>query len=168
MKKAAVLIDNGFQDAEAIYPYYRLQEADFGVDLVGQEANHDYEGEYGYTLTSDRSAKNIELDDYKAIIVPGGHAPDKMRVKEDMVRLIQKADEAENIIIGAICHGPQLLIEADIVNGRDMTSYKAVRTDLINAGANYDDKEVVVDSHLVTSRTPDDLPAFMNAVVDLV
>lgn len=85
-----------------------------------------------------------------------------------MVSLIQKADEAENIIIGAICHGPQLLIEADIVNDRDVTSYKAVKTDLINAGGNYEDAEVVVDGNLATSRIPSDLPAFMNAVVELV
>jgi protease I len=165
MQKVALLLDSGFQDAEAVYPHYRMQEAGFEVGLIGPEANTDYTGEYGYTLTSNKSAEEIYINDYEAVIVPGGHAPDSMRVKPEMVNLIKQANEGDTTI-AAICHGPQLLIEADVVEEKSATSYRAVKTDLINAGANFEDKEVVVDQNLVTSRTPDDLPAFTNALLD--
>lgn len=167
MQKVALLLDSGFQDAEAVYPYYRMQEAGFEVDLIGPEANTDYTGEYGYTLTSDKSAKEIDINDYKAVIVPGGHAPDSMRVKSKMVNLTKQADNGDTTI-AAICHGPQLLIEADVVAEKSATSYRAVKTDLINAGAKFTDEEVVVDQNLVTSRTPDDLPAFTDALLDKI
>lgn len=165
MQKVALLLDSGFQDAEAIYPYYRMQEAGFEVDLIGPEDNKDYTGEYGYTLTSGKSAKEVDINEYEAVIVPGGHAPDSMRVKPEMVDIIKQANEGDTTI-AAICHGPQLLIEADVVEGKSATSYRAVKTDLINASANFIDKEVVVDQNLVTSRTPDDLPTFTEALLD--
>jgi len=167
MPKAAVLIDNEYQDAEAIYPYYRLQEASLDVDLVGPQANTNYQGKYGYTLTSDKSASDINVADYEAVVVPGGNAPDKMRIKESMIKIIQEAEQ-KGKVIAAICHAMQLLIEADIVDGKDATCYKAVKVDLQNAGGNYHNKEVVVDENLVTSRTPDDLPAFMRETLKLL
>ena len=167
MPKAAVLIDNEYQDAEAIYPYYRLQESGLNVDLVGPQANTNYQGKYGYTLTSDKSASDINVVDYEAVVVPGGNAPDKMRIKESMVKIIQEAEQ-KGKVIAAICHAMQLLIEADVVNGKDATCYKAVKVDLQNAGGNYHNKEVVVDENLVTSRTPDDLPAFMRETLKLL
>ncbi len=167
MPKAAVLLDKEYQDAEAIYPYYRLQEAGLEVDLIGPQANTDYQGKYGYTLTSDKSVSEVGVDDYEAIVVPGGNAPDKMRIKDSMVRIIKEAEQ-KGKVIAAICHAMQLLIEADIVEGKEATCYKAVKVDLQNAGGNYHDKEVVVDENLVTSRTPDDLPAFMRETIKLL
>lgn len=164
MDNIALLIDSGYQDAEVIYPYYRLQEAGYDVDLIGLEADTDYQGKYGYTLTSDKSASEVGVKEYEAVVVPGGHAPDSMRVKPEMVKLIEQAENS-NAIIAAICHGPQLLIEADVVNEKRATSYRAVKVDLINAGAKFEDSEVVVDQDLITSRTPDDLPAFIGTLI---
>ncbi len=167
MKKAIVLIENGFQDAELLYPYYRLQEAGYQVELVGREAGVVYTGSYGYKLTSDRAAHEVNIDDYEALVVPGGRAPDRMRIHESMVQLVHQACD-QGKVVAAICHGPQVLIEADVVRGRRATCYVSVRTDLKNAGAHYEDREVVVDGNLVTSRHPGDLPAFMRETLRLL
>ncbi|MFB6182205.1 MAG: type 1 glutamine amidotransferase domain-containing protein, partial [Candidatus Magasanikbacteria bacterium] len=159
---------SGYQDAEVIYPYYRLQEAGHKVDLIGPEADTDYQGKYGYTFSSDISAEQADGSDYEAVVVPGGWAPDAMRVKPEMVDLIQQAENSENTTIAAICHGPQLLVEADVVEGKRATAYRAVKVDLINAGAEFEDSEVVVDQNLITSRTPDDLPAFLDALLEQI
>ena len=167
MKKAIVLIENGFQDAELLYPYYRLQEAGYQVDLVGPDAGVTYTGSYGYKLTSDRAAQDVNVDEYDVVVIPGGRAPDRMRTHEAMVRLVRDAF-AQGKVVAAICHGPQVLIEADVVRGRRATCYISVRTDLKNAGALYEDREVVVDGNLVTSRHPADLPAFMRETLRLL
>ena len=158
-KKVLLFIENQFEDMEAMYPYYRLQEAGFAVDVAGPQAGQ-YKGKYGYPLTAAIAASAVDLADYAALIIPGGQAPDKMRLQEAMVDLVRQADR-QGLIIGAICHGPQMLIEADIIRGRNLTCYRSILTDVLNAGGIYHDLEVIIDDNLITSRTPADLPAFM-------
>ncbi|MGM0510970.1 MAG: type 1 glutamine amidotransferase domain-containing protein [Thermoplasmatota archaeon] len=167
MSKGIVLLENGFQEAELIYPYYRMQEAGYEVDLVSNEEGEVYEGEYGYKFRSDEAAEKVDPSEYEFLIIPGGRGPDRMRIKEDIVALVKNAVK-NDLVIGAICHGAQILIEADVVKGKRATCWKSVGTDLENAGANYVDEEVVVDGNLVTSRMPPDLPAFTREILKLL
>jgi protease I len=159
MKKVLLFVHNGFEDRELMIPYYRFQEAGYKVDVVGPKADMTYNGEYGLTIKSDVAPEDVDIDDYEAIIIPGGRAPDRMRTNKGLVRLAKEASENDKVI-AAICHGPQLLIEADVVRGKKATCYVSVSTDLKNAGGVYVDKSVVVDGNLVTSRFPADLPDF--------
>ena len=167
MRKAIVLIDNGFQEAELLVPYYRLMEAGFKVDLVGPKAKETYVGDYGYHLTADFAAEDVKIDAYDTVVIPGGRAPDRMRTKKAIVELVRAAF-AKGKVVAAICHGPQVLIEADVVRGKRVTSYIAVATDLKNAGALWQDSSVAVDGNLVTSRTPVDLPDFCRETLKLL
>ena len=167
MSKGIVLLENGFQEAELLYPYYRLQEAGYDVHLVSEKEGEKYEGEYGYTLKSDKAAKDVNVKDYEVLVIPGGRGPDRMRIKEDIVNLVKEAEE-NNLVISSICHGAQVLIDAEVVKGKKATCWYSVATDLKNAGAEYADKEVIVDGNLVTSRMPPDLPAFMRETLKLL
>lgn len=164
MKKALILIDNLFQDAEVIYPYYRLQEAGFKVDLVATEARKECKGKHGYPLISDKAAKMVKVAEYEIVIIPGGFAPDYMRRNPAMVKIVKDAYQKKKVI-GTICHGAWMLAEADVIRGKKVTCFSAIKTDIVNAGGKYVDKEVVVDGKLVTSRKPDDLPAFMREML---
>lgn len=165
MNKAMVLIDEGFQEAELLYCYYRLREEGYIVDVVGDRQGREYEGEHGYPLMSTKSVEDVGAGDYVAIIVPGGRAPDRMRTKEHMVALVRDAAD-EGKVIAAICHGPQLLIEANVLRARRATCHPAVRTDLINAGASYEDDGVVADGNVITAQDKDDLPDFMKETIE--
>lgn len=167
MEKVLVFVHNGFEDRELMIPYYRFQEAGYRVDVVGPKAHTIYNGEYGLNIKSDLSPEDINIDDYVAIIIPGGRAPDRMRTDKGLVQLAREASE-KGKVIAAICHGPQLLIEADVVKGKRATCYVSVSTDLKNAGGIYLDKSVVVDGNLVTSRFPDDLPDFCRVTLRLL
>lgn len=164
MKNALIVLDELFQDAEAIYPFYRLQEAGYSVDLAGVESGKGYVGKHGYTLKSTVAAKDITMEKYDILIIPGGWAPDKLRRNKDMVRLTREAIEKQKIV-GAICHAGWLLVEADVIRQKRVTGFVAIRKDLENAGGLYEDKDVVVDGKLVTSRTPEDLPAFLREIL---
>jgi len=167
MEKVLLLIENGFEDRELIYPYYRLQEAGYKVDVVGPRAKVTYNGEHGLTMESDLSPEDVNIDDYVAIIIPGGRAPDRMRTNKGLVNLVKEAFD-KGKVIAAICHGPQLLIEAGVVKGKKATCYVSVSTDLKNAGGIYLNKSVVVDGNLVTSRFPADLPNFCHETLKLL
>ena len=166
-KKVLLLIENEFRDEEAVYPYYRFIEAGYDVKIVGPEMGKEYKGKFGLTMKSDMAASGIYMDDVAAVIIPGGNAPDKMRISKNMVNLVKEAFNLHKVV-AAICHGGQLLVEADVVRGKKVTGYKAIATDLKNAGAEYLDREVVVDGNLVTSRIPGDLPAFCKATLELI
>jgi len=159
MAKIAVLVENGFEDIELLYPYYRFQEAGYRVEVVGPEAGVVYSGKKGGSIKSTLTPGDIDLDEYAAVIVPGGWAPDRMRTKPGIVQLIRDAD-SKGLVIAAICHAAQLLVEADILRGRKLTCVRSVSTDVKNAGGEYLNQEVVVDGNLVTSRTPPDMPAW--------
>jgi protease I len=162
-----LLVEDAFRDEELIYPYYRFKEAGYTVKIVGPQKNTEYRGKFGLPVISDLLPSEVDINDVAAVIIPGGFAPDKMRINEEMVRLVK--DAFENCrIIGAICHGGWMLAEADIIKGRNVTGYKAIATDLTNAGGNYLDREVVVDKNIVTSRIPDDLPVFCRDLLELL
>jgi len=167
MKKVLLLVENGFEDRELMYPYYRFQEAGYKVDVVGPRAKVTYTGEHGLTMKSDLSPKDVNVDDYLAIIIPGGRAPDRMRTSTGLVNLVKEASQ-KGKVMAAICHGAQLLIEANVVKGKRATCYVSVSTDLKNAGGIYLDKSVVVDGNLVTSRFPADLPDFCREALKLL
>ncbi|MFW6196114.1 MAG: type 1 glutamine amidotransferase domain-containing protein [Thermoplasmatota archaeon] len=167
MKRGIILLENGFEDTELTYPYYRLQEAGLEVDLVSEEAEKIYESKNGQKIRSNKAAEDIDVSDYDILVIPGGRGPDRMRIKESIVNLAQDAVNKE-LVIASICHGAQLLIETDLLEGKEATCYYSVRTDLENAGAKFLDEEVVVDGNLVTSRMPPDLPSFMSETLKLL
>lgn len=165
--KVLVLLEDHFEDSEAIYPYYRMQEAGYDVRLVSPEAKKEYKGKQGVVLRSDMTAKDVDLREVVAVIIPGGYAPDRLRRHKDIVGLVKDANDSCKIV-AAICHGGWMLAEADILKGKEVTGVKAISTDLVNAGARYVDKEVVVDGNLVTSRMPADLPVFCKSIIELI
>lgn len=165
-KKIAILVENGFEDAELIYPYYRMIEAGAQVTVIGTGENI-YNGKHGYPFTAKATIGDISPANFDAVIIPGGTAPDKMRTFDKMVEFVAVANEMGRIIAG-ICHGPQLMISAKILSGKRATCYKAIRDDVINAGAIFEDSEVVVDNNIITSRKPDDLPAFCREIINVL
>lgn len=166
MRRAVILIDQDFQDAEVIYPYYRLIEGGFDLDIAAENARQEYHGKYGYSFFSDVSVAEISVDAYDIFIIPGGGAPGHMRTKPVYVNIVKEAF-AKNKIVGSICHGAQLLVAADVLKDRKLTCYIDVRQHVINAGAEFIDQEVVRDGNLITSRKPADLPAFMKTIIQI-
>ncbi len=166
-EKIFLLIENEYRDEEVIYPYYRFKEAGYEVIVIGPEKGKLYRGKYGTSLKSDLSASETNPDDAAALVIPGGNAPDKMRINKDMVDLVKKMNLLQKVI-GAICHGGWMLAEADVIKGKKVTGYISIATDLKNAGGEYLDKEAVVDGNLVTSRAPGDLPAFCRSILGLL
>lgn len=162
--KAAILVEDNFQELELWYPYYRLAEEGITVDIVGPEKGKTYKSKLGYAATSRHSAANVDVTEYAAIVIPGGYAPDLMRTHVAMVNLVKSAFN-DGKIIAAICHAAWMLCSADILSGKTATCYHAIRDDVKHAGANYVDKSVVVDGNLITSRQPDDLPDFCKAII---
>jgi protease I len=167
MKKVLMLLDNGSEDFEFVYPYFRFQEEGYKVEIVGAKANETYIGKHGVPLKSDLSPEQVKLTEYDAVIIPGGRAPDIMRTNKALVQIVKDAYE-KGKVIAAICHGPQMLIEAEILRGKRATCWKSVATDLKNAGATFVDVPVVVDGNLVTSRMPADLPQFCKEAIKLL
>jgi len=165
-KRVIILIENLYNEFEFWYPYYRLKEAGAEVVSVGNESA-EYTSKAGLPAKADTVAKNLNMTDFDGIIIPGGYAPDIMRRYPEMVKLVRDANDMGKVI-AAICHAGWMLVSADIIRGRTVTSYFSIKDDLVNAGGNWVDKEVVVDGHLVTSRTPDDLPAFMRAIIGVL
>jgi protease I len=166
-KRAAVMIGPLFEDSEATYPFYRLQEAGAEVQLVGAEAGADLVGKKGQDLTTHVAARDLSAGDLDLLVIAGGFGPDKLRRDDGVKRLVADMDEAGKPI-AFICHAGWVPISAGIVEGRRVTSVDAIADDLRNAGAEWEDAEVVVDGNFVTSRRPPDLPAFMKATIGVV
>jgi protease I len=166
-KKVIILVEEMFNVFEFWYPYYRLKEEGVEVTVVGSGSAEVYTGKPCTQAKVDTSADNVYAENFDGIIIPGGYAPDMMRRYPAMVKLVQDFFNA-NKLVAAICHAGWMLASAGILSGRKVTSFFAIRDDLINAGAKWVDQEVVVDGKLVTSRVPDDLPAFMKAVIDIL
>lgn len=158
-QKVAILIDQLFQDTEVTDPREKLENAGFKVDIIGSNTTEEYVGKKGTKIKATKSIEDVSAKDYIACVIPGGWAPDKMRMNEKMVRFVEEINE-KNKPIACICHGGSMLVEAGVVKGKKLTSYGSIKTDLINAGARWHDKEVIVDGNLITSRTPADLPVF--------
>jgi protease I len=165
-KRVAILAEEDFEDIELSEPLRAMKDAGARVVIVGSGSKPSYTGKRGNAkVTVDITADKAQAEDFDAIIVPGGYAPDKMRLHSSMINLVQKAYEMGKIV-AAVCHGPQLLISADIVRGRRVTSWPSIAIDLKNAGATWVDQPVVQDGNLITSRKPADLPKFNKAIIE--
>jgi protease I len=165
-KRIAILAEEDFEDSELIEPMKAMKNAGAKVLIVGSGSRESYRGKRGSaTVRVDAAADKVKAEDFDAIIVPGGYAPDKMRLHQSMVDLVKKAHDLGKVI-AAVCHGPQLLISADIVRGRRLTSWPSVSVDLRNAGAEWVNASVVQDGNLITSRKPADLPRFNKAIIE--
>ncbi|WP_088102154.1 type 1 glutamine amidotransferase domain-containing protein [Halalkalibacter urbisdiaboli] len=166
-KKVIQLVDHDFEDLELWYPVMRLREEGATVHMVGEKANQQYKGKYGVPAISEYSFSEIKAEDYDALLVPGGWAPDKLRRFPEVLSIVKHMDEQKKPI-GQICHAGWVLISAKILTGRTVTSTPGIRDDMENAGANWLDEAVVVDGHLVSSRRPPDLPPYAKAFVDVL
>jgi len=167
-KRIALLVEQEFEDSELSGPRDALAAAGATVVLIGPTAGTEYRGKRGATVvTSDMAAGAARMEDFDALVIPGGYAPDKMRMRHAMVDLTRDAMDA-NKPVAAICHGPQLLISANAVRGRTLTCWPSIAVDVKNAGGLYVDKPVVEDGNLITSRKPDDVPVFSDAIVRAV
>lgn len=165
MKKIAILVEKLFEEMELLYPYYRLKEEGFQVDIIGTEKGKVYEGKNGYPVKSELASSEVKAEDYEGVIIPGGYSPDHMRRSKDTVNLVKELNE-QGKIIAAICHGPWMMASCCNLEGKKVTAFYSIKDDLVNAGANFVDEEVVVDGNLITSRTPDDLIAFVKAIIE--
>jgi protease I len=165
-KRAAVMIGPLFEDSEATYPYYRLQEAGAEVEFVGTEAGQELTGKQGQPLTTDRAASDLDAAELDLLVIAGGFGPDKLRMDEGVQRLVREMDVAGKPI-AFICHAGWIPISAGILEGRRVTGYPTIADDCRNAGAQWEDAEVVVDGNLISSRRPDDLPAFMASLIEV-
>lgn len=165
-KRIAILAEEGFEDSELVEPLRAMKNAGAKVVIVGSGSQGIYTGKRGQVhIAVDALADEINPDDFDAVIVPGGYAPDRMRLYPSMVTLVKVLHD-QGKIIAAICHGPQLLISADILRSRRVTSWPSIAVDLRNAGARWVDEPVVRDGNIITSRKPADLPRFNKAIVD--
>lgn len=168
-KRIAILATNGYEQSELLDPREKLKNAGFTVDVVSPESGsiRGWKGkDWGESVDVDVALSKAKAGDYDALVLPGGVInPDQLRINKDALDFVRSFD-ADKKPIAAICHAPWLLAETGIAKGRDVTSWPSVRTDLENAGGRWHDKEVVVDGNLITSRKPDDIPAFTQAVVD--
>jgi protease I len=166
-KRAAVLVENLYQEMEVWVPLYRLREEGCEVKVVGTGSAATYTSKHGYPIQADLSADQAHAADFDALVVPGGYAPDILRRYPAALKLVHDAHEKKKVV-AAICHAGWVLASAGILKGRKVTAFSAIRDDMVNAGAEYLDREVVVDGNLVTSRKPDDLPAFCREIVRLL
>ena len=164
-KKVFILVETIYNDLEFWYPYYRLKEAGTEVIVVGPMGGMVYNGKAGLPVKADAGMADVTAGDCDGLIIPGGYAPDHMRRHPQMVQLVRDCVESGKIV-AAICHAGWMLISAGLVSGRRVTSFHSIRDDLVNAGAEWVDEEVVVDGNLITSRHPGDLPAFGRTLVE--
>jgi protease I len=164
-KKVAILIENGVEDSEFTIPYNGLKQAGMEVVVLGSRMNEKYKGKQGkVSIQPDATTTEAIAAEYDAVVIPGGMAPDKMRRNPNTVRFVQEAVQ-QGKLVAAVCHGPQLLIEGDLLKGKQITGFSAIRKDIINAGANYIDEPLAVDGNLITSREPGDLAIFTTAIL---
>ncbi len=164
-KRVAILIENGVEDAEFQVPYKGLQMAGIEVVVLGSRMNETYKGKQGkLSIQADGTTTEAIASEFDAVIIPGGMAPDRMRANPNTVRFVQEV-MAQGKLVAAVCHGPQVLINGDLLRGKQATGFIAIRQDMINAGANYIDEPLVIDGNLLTSRQPGDLAIFTTAIL---
>jgi protease I len=164
-KTIAILAADDYEDLELWYPYYRMKEAGADVRIVGPFPGADIvHSKHGYPAQIDLKANQAKADAFDGVIVPGGWAPDRLRRCKATLRFVKELF-GQNKVMAAICHGGWVLISADVIRGKRATSVSAIRDDMKNAGADWVDEEVVIDGNLITSRSPDDLPAFCREIV---
>ncbi|MFB6258743.1 MAG: type 1 glutamine amidotransferase domain-containing protein [Flavobacteriales bacterium] len=161
------LVENDFEDLELYYPILRLQEEGANVEVVGPQQHNSYKGKNGLSVRADQGYAQIDPDDYDALFIPGGWAPDKLRRSEHVLSIVRRMEESQRPI-GQICHAGWVLASAGIAQGKRLTSTPGIKDDMINAGADWVDESSVVDGHLVSARRPYDLPDMMPDFIQLV
>lgn len=164
MKKVAVLIEEYYETLEAWYPYLRLREEGIETVFLGTGRQKEYHGKHGYPASEELQISKAKAPDFDGVIVPGGYAPDMLRRDKKINEFVRAMFEADKLT-AAICHAGWVLVSAGILKGKKVTSFYAIKDDVVNAGAKWQDKEVVVDSNLITSRNPSDLPAFCREII---
>ena len=165
MAKVAFVLADDFEDSEFKKPYDSISQAGHQITVIGTKAGTEVKGKKGKEkFEVEKTPDQVSADQFDALVIPGGYSPDKLRMDDGIVNFVQKFF-ADDKLVAAICHAPSLLVEANAVDGRRLTSWPSVRTDVINAGGRWEDDEVVEDGNLITSRKPDDLDAFDNAIL---
>ncbi len=165
MKKIAILIEDLFNERELIYPYYRLLEEGYEVHLVGPKKDAVYTSKSGLTEKSTHASNEIRAEDYDGVVIPGGFSPDFMRRTKATVDFVREMDKL-NKPVAAICHGGWMLASACNLKGKKVTSFFSIKDDMVHAGAEYVDEEVVVSGNIITSRNPNDLPVFLKTIIE--
>ena len=165
MKKIAILIEDLFNARALIYPYYRLLEEGYEVHLVGPKKDAVYTSKSGLTEKSTHASNEIRAEDYDGVVIPGGFSPDFMRRTKATVDFVREMDKL-NKPVAAICHGGWMLASACNLKGKKVTSFFSIKDDMVHAGAEYVDEEVVVSGNIITSRNPNDLPVFLKAIIE--
>ena len=164
-KKVAFLLANDFEDSEMKVPYDEVIKAGHQADIIGLTKGETLQGKKKKaSYTADKAIAEVKAEEYDAIVIPGGSSPENLRENADILKFVTEANQA-NKPIASICHGPQILISADLLKGRTITSYSALKDDVVNAGAEFKDQEVVVDRNYITSRMPEDEPAFVRELL---
>jgi protease I len=163
MKTVGILVEDIYQDLEVWYPLLRLKEEGFKVLVIGT-GKEIYRSKHGYEIKAEVSVEKIKPEDLNGIIIPGGYAPDILR-RYPRVNELVKTLFNQGRVVASICHGGWVLVSAGILKGKRLTSFFAIKDDVVNAGGIYEDKEVVVDGNLITSRKPEDLPAFLREII---
>ncbi|MFZ5450152.1 MAG: type 1 glutamine amidotransferase domain-containing protein [Thermodesulfobacteriota bacterium] len=166
-KRVAIFAEDLYEDLELWYPLLRLKEEGAETVVVGPGHARTHHGKYGYPVSVDKAIKDVQAGQFDAVIIPGGYAPDRMRRYAAMVNFVREMAH-QNKIVAAICHGGWMLASAEVVAGKTVTSFFAIKDDLVHAGAIYKDSQVVVDGNIITSRQPSDLPAFLEAIITAV
>ncbi|MEW6602527.1 MAG: type 1 glutamine amidotransferase domain-containing protein [Nitrospirota bacterium] len=164
--KALIISADNFEDSELLVPYYRLKEEGAEVDIASFDHGK-ITGEHRYAVEVNIVLKEVNADNYDLLLLPGGKAPELIRKEKKALDIVKRFFEADKIV-SAICHGPQILLAAGVMKGRHATCYRTVASAMKSAGALYEDREVVVDGNIVTSRQPSDLPAFMRETLKLI
>lgn len=166
-KKVIQFVSDDFEDLELWYPVLRLREEGAMVDIVGDEANKKFIGKYGVPIDSNLAFNDVNPDDYDALLVPGGWSPDKLRRYDKVIEITRAMDKVQKPI-GQICHAGWVLISANILKGKKVTSTPGIKDDMMNAGAQWLNEPVVVDGHLISSRRPPDLPDYMREFIKVL
>jgi protease I len=163
-KRIAILVETLYEDLELWYPLLRLREEGAETMILGPGTATVYNSKHDYPATVDGNVDVNEVNRFDAVVIPGGYAPDHMRRHPVMVEFVRQMAKSGKIV-AAICHAGWMLASADIIQGKNVTCYYSIKDDVINAGGKYRDEEVVVDGNIITSRQPDDLPAFCRAII---
>jgi protease I len=166
-KKVLIFVGDIYEDLELWYPKLRLIEAGAKVTVAGEKAEHKYTGKNGYPCVSDAAISRMRCADFDGVVCPGGFMPDKLRRDRDVLQLVRDFDEAKKLV-AAVCHGGWIPISAGVYRGVRVTGSPGIKDDLVNAGAIWEDAEVVVDRHFVSSRKPDDLPDFCRGMIEVL
>ena len=164
-RKILIISADGFEDLELFYPYYRLKEEGCTVEIASNAEK--ITGKHGYSIRVDKKFSEIKPEEYDGLVIPGGKGPEKVRLDKDALEIVKHFFK-ENKPVASICHGVQVLISAQVIKGKRATCWYGVKDDLIAAGGEFLDQEVVVDGNLVSSRHPGDLPAFMREFIKLL